>query len=167
MPDFSQSALNDVRTKDLGEIGDMLSSVVYELKNFEDTEDKKDKLGRALIAFISGGIIGLIGTFLFIRLNNMYNEELSVAFTLLILIATISFITAIGKADNLFTKFKCGLIIPITGFAHSIASSIIDYKQEGLINIGSNTFKLAGSVILYGIVSVYIFGLIRVFILGV
>ena len=43
--DFSQSALNDVRTKDLGEIGDILSSVVSELKNFEDSEDKKGIFG--------------------------------------------------------------------------------------------------------------------------
>ncbi len=43
--DFSQSALNDVRTKDLGEIGEILSSVVSELKNFEDSEDKKGIFG--------------------------------------------------------------------------------------------------------------------------
>ena len=43
--DFSETALNNVKTKDLGEIGDMLSSVVYELKNFEDTEEKKGILG--------------------------------------------------------------------------------------------------------------------------
>lgn len=44
--DFSESALNNVRTKDLGEIGDMLSSVVGELKNFEDsTEEKKGLFG--------------------------------------------------------------------------------------------------------------------------
>ena len=43
--DFSQSALNDVRTKDLGEIGDILSSVVTELKNFEDSEEKKGIFG--------------------------------------------------------------------------------------------------------------------------
>ncbi|MDU5106864.1 toxic anion resistance protein [Clostridium sp.] len=43
--DFSETALNNVRTKDLGEIGDMLSSVVHELKNFEDTEDKKGIFG--------------------------------------------------------------------------------------------------------------------------
>ena len=123
---------------------------------------KENRLYNMFISFFSGGVIGLIGTFLFIRLNNMYNEELSIAFTLLIMIATISLITAFGKADNLFVKFKCGLIIPITGFAHSIASSIIDYKKEGLINIGSNTFKLAGSVILYGIVSAIILTIIKV-----
>lgn len=43
--DFSQSALDDVRTKDLGEIGEILSSVVYELKNFEESEEKKGVLG--------------------------------------------------------------------------------------------------------------------------
>lgn len=43
--DFSQAALNDVRTKDLGEIGEILSSVVLELKNFEEGEEKKGIFG--------------------------------------------------------------------------------------------------------------------------
>ena len=128
----------------------------------EELTPKENKLSNMLISFISGGIIGLIGTFLFLRFQSSYSEELSISFTLLVLIVTISLITALGKADSLFVKFKCGLIIPITGFAHSIASSIIDYKKEGLINIGSNTFKLAGSVILYGIVSAIILTLIKV-----
>ena len=123
---------------------------------------KENKLTNMLIAFFSGGSIGLIGTFLYLWLNNNYNDELSISFTLLILIITITFLTALGKADSLFVKFKCGLIIPITGFAHSVAASIIDYKKEGLINIGSNTFKLAGSVILYGIVSAIILTLVKV-----
>ena len=64
-------------------------------------------------------------------------------------------------------KFKSALIIPITGFAHSITSAALDYKNEGLVlGIGANIFKLAGSVILYGIVSVYIFGLIRLLVMG-
>jgi stage V sporulation protein AC len=73
-----------------------------------------------------------------------------------------SLITTLGFGDNLFQTFKCGLIIPITGFAHSISSSILDYKREGLINIGSNAFKLAGSVLLYGIVSAIILTMIKV-----
>lgn len=128
----------------------------------EESTPKENKLTNMLIAFFSGGVIGLIGTFLYLRLNNMYNEELSISFMLLIFIIIAAFLTAIGKADDLFVKLKCGLIIPITGFAHSIASSIIDYKKEGLINIGSNTFKLAGSVILYGVVSAVILTLIKV-----
>ena len=43
--DFSETALNNVKTKDLGEVGEMLSNVVHELKNFEDSEEKKGILG--------------------------------------------------------------------------------------------------------------------------
>ena len=44
MADFSETALENVRTKDMGEIGGLLSSVVGELKNF-DKEDSKGFLG--------------------------------------------------------------------------------------------------------------------------
>ena len=43
--DFSETALNNVKTKDLGEVGEMLSNVVHELKNFEEAEEKKGILG--------------------------------------------------------------------------------------------------------------------------
>ena len=46
-------------------------------------------------------------------------------------------------------------------------SAALEYKHEGLIlGIGSNIFKITGSVILYGIVSAYVFGLIRLFVKG-
>lgn len=38
--DFSQSALENVKTKDMGEVGDMLSGIVYELKNFDKDEEE-------------------------------------------------------------------------------------------------------------------------------
>ena len=41
MADFSEAALNNVRTKDLGEVGDMLTNVVTELKSFETEEEEK------------------------------------------------------------------------------------------------------------------------------
>ena len=41
MADFSEAALNNVRTKDLGEVGDMLSSLVVDLKSFDITEQDK------------------------------------------------------------------------------------------------------------------------------
>lgn len=43
--DFSENALNHVKTKDLGEVGDMLSGVVKELKNFEPEEENKGIFG--------------------------------------------------------------------------------------------------------------------------
>ena len=69
--------------------------------------------------------------------------------------------------DTLVSKLKSALLIPITGFAHSMTSAALEYRKEGLVTgIGSNIFKLAGTVILFGIVSVYFFGLIRILILG-
>ena len=40
MADFSESALENVRSKDLGEVGELLSGVVTELKNFDEEEEK-------------------------------------------------------------------------------------------------------------------------------
>ena len=53
-------------------------------------------------------------------------------------------------------KFKCGLIVPITGFAHSITSSALDYKNDGLITgLGGYLFRLAGCILLYGIIAAF------------
>lgn len=131
-------------------------------KMVEELTPKENRLLNMLIAFLVGGIIGLIGTLLFVNLNKIYNEELAIAFMLLIIIAITAFLTGLGCTDTLFSKWKCGLIIPITGFAHSITASILDYKKEGFINMGSNAFKLAGSVILYGIVSAVVLTMIKV-----
>ena len=84
---------------------------------------------------------------------------------ILIFIASLS--TALGFFDKLVAKFRCGLLIPITGFAHSMTSAALDYRKEGPIyGLGANIFKLAGSVILYGVVAAWFFGMIRYFIGG-
>ena len=45
MADFSENALKNVKTKDLGEVGDMISSLVTELKSFDVEEEEKGFLG--------------------------------------------------------------------------------------------------------------------------
>ena len=132
----------------------------------EELTPKENKLANMLVAFIIGGIIGLISNFIYSRMLIYYRQDLAISFTLLILIVITAFFTALGCADNLFSKLKCGLIIPITGFAHSVASCIIDYKREGFLNMGSNTFKLAGSVLLNGIVFAIILTLVKVVLNG-
>ncbi len=131
-------------------------------KMVEEITPKENRLLNLFISFVSGGTIGLLSAVMYVNFLNKYNDELAIALTLLILIIVTSLLTALGFADKLFSKFKCGLIIPITGFAHSVSSSIIDYKREGFLNMGSNAFKLAGSVILYGIVSAVVLTLIKV-----
>ena len=138
---------------------------------YEKIADKykaKERKGfNILIAFFIGGLIGLIGEVL-IEVYSCYMSR-SQASTLM----SVSFIffgslcTALGFFDKWVTFCKCGLIIPITGFAHSLTSAALEYKNEGFIlGIGANMFKLAGSVILYGIVAVYIFGLVRIIFIG-
>ena len=138
-----------------------MNNIKYK-KLVDETTPKENRLLNMLVSFITGGFMGLIGTLLYVNLNKIYNSELSIAFMLLIIIITTAFLTCLGISYTLFHKFKGALIIPISGFPHSIAASILDYKKEGLINIGSNTFKLAGSVILYGVVSAVILTLIKV-----
>lgn len=122
------------------------------------------KLQNAIVAFLIGGLIGMLGEGLIELLCGIFhmsrNNAGTIMVVIMIFIASLS--TALGFFDKLVTKFKCGLLIPITGFAHSMTSAALDYKKEGPIyGIGSNIFKLAGSVILYGIVAAWLFGMIR------
>ena len=132
----------------------------------EELTPKENKLATMLIAFVVGGVIGLVSNLIYLKMLVYYQKDLAISFTLLILIVITAFFTALGFADNLFSKLKCGLIIPITGFAHSVASCIIDYKREGFLNMGSNAFKLAGSVLLYGIVFAVTLTLVKVVLNG-
>ena len=121
------------------------------------------------MVFITGGIFGVLAELLlrgYMIWFNLPRKESGVVVTLTLVVVS-SFLTAIGVFDNLVSKMKAGLIVPITGFAHAMTSSILDYKNEGFVTgIGANAFKLTGSVILYGVVSAYIFGIIRYLFFG-
>jgi stage V sporulation protein AC len=130
---------------------------------------KEERGKNYLVAFLTGGFIGFLGEAIieivcyYLKLSR--NDSATVMIVIMIFVA--SLFTALGFFDKLVTKFKCGLLIPITGFAHSMTSAALDYKKEGLISgFGSNMFKLAGSVILYGVVSAWFFGIIRYLIGG-
>ena len=142
--------------------------------NYDEIADlhkpNENRLGNAVVAFICGGVLGFLAELLIECLMNWFNLSRtdSSIYMICIFILIACLFTALGFFDKLVTKFKCGLIIPITGFAHSVMSSSLDSKNEGLIyGIGSNMFKLAGSVIVYGIVSAFILGLIRYLLGGV
>ncbi len=130
---------------------------------------KEDKLKNGITAFIVGGFVGLLGQIIVSVLEGNFDvtHKDATSIMIIILIFIASLCTALGFFDNLVSKAKAGLIVPITGFAHAMTSSMIDYKKEGLITgIGANAFKLTGSVILYGVVSAYIFGIIRYLFFG-
>lgn len=138
-------------------------------KKIADMHRAEESRGKnALVAFIVGGIVGMLGEGIIELLCCLYHISRTEAstFMIIIMIFIASLSTALGFFDKLVTKFKCGLLIPITGFAHSMTSAALDYKKEGPIyGIGSNIFKLAGSVILYGVVAACFFGMVR-FLIG-
>ena len=130
---------------------------------------KEDRLMNGIVAFVVGGFIGVVGQLLI----EFYSEWLHIStqdassFMIVTLIFISCLFTALGFFDKWVNFAKCGLIIPITGFAHSMMSSGLEYKHEGpIFGVGANLFKLAGSVILYGIVAACFFGMIRYCFLG-
>lgn len=130
---------------------------------------KEHRLKNAFISFMVGGLMGLLGHFLVELYSYYLNISTSDAaiFMIITLIFISSLFTALGFFDKLVNFCRCGLIIPITGFAHSMTSAAIEFKREGFVTgLGANIFKLAGTVILYGIVSAYVFGIIRYLIMG-
>ena len=127
------------------------------------------KLNNAITTFIFGGLIGVLSEIL-LEIYEFYLKlprKESGVLVIITLIIIASILTGLGTFDILVTKLKSALIIPITGFAHSMTSAAIEYKNEGLVlGIGTNIFKLAGTVILYGTIAAYFFGLIRLLFIG-
>ena len=144
-------------------IGDTMEDKLY-TEIVDKHKPHENKILNLIIAFIVGGIIGLLGEYITQLYSYIFNIPIKEAtsFTLVTFILIACLFTALGFFDRFVSFCRCGLIIPITGFAHSMMSAGMEYRKEGLVTgIGSNVFKLAGSVILYGVVSAWFFGTIR------
>jgi len=113
-------------------------------------------------AFVSGGMICVIGQCLctWFKSQGMMHT-LANNYTTLILILASVLLTGFNLVGPI-TKFAgAGYLVPITGFANSVASCAIEFKREGQVfGIGSQIFNIAGPVILYGIVTSWFFGMI-------
>lgn len=130
---------------------------------------KENKGKNAIVAFLVGGTIGVLAEGTANLLVHCFGTSKtdSYLWTCLIVIFLASLFTALNFFDNWVSKAKAGLILPTTGFAHSVTSAGLDYKRDGFITgIGANLFKLAGSVILYGIISAFFFSILGVIIYG-
>ena len=113
-------------------------------------------------AFVTGGAICVLGQVLYEWVKDrgcMHN--LANNYTTLVLILISVLLTGLNLVGPV-TKFAgAGYLVPITGFANSVASCAIEYKKEGQVfGIGSQIFTIAGPVILYGIVTSWFFGMI-------
>ena len=149
-------------------LGDIMEKKLYE-KIVMNHKPKETRVQNAVIAFLVGGVMGALGQFLI----EFYSYYLDIStndaaiFMIITLIFLASLFTALGFFDKWVKWARCGLIIPITGFAHSMTSAAIEFKKEGFVTgLGANLFKLAGTVILYGVVSAYFFGILRLIVMG-
>ena len=115
-----------------------------------------------LKAFVSGGIICMIGQGFYDLYTCLgFAKEIVSGYTTLSLILMSVVLTCLNLV-NPITKFAgAGYLVPITGFANSVAACALEFKSEGeVFGIGCKIFTIAGPVILYGIVTSWILGLL-------
>ncbi|WP_312108693.1 stage V sporulation protein AC [Brevibacillus reuszeri] len=127
-------------------------------------QPKRNVLLNSLRAFWVGGTICLFGQ----ALQNMYiylfgfTEKTASNPTVATLIFIAVLLTGLGVYDNIGQYAGAGSAVPVTGFANSIASAAIEHRSEGLVlGVGGNMFKLAGSVIVFGVVAAFIAGILK------
>lgn len=113
-------------------------------------------------AFFTGGLICLIGQFILNYTQNMgLNKETSGSWCSLILILLSVLLTGLNIYPKIGKFGGAGSLVPITGFANSVAAPAIEFKAEGQIfGIGCKIFTIAGPVILYGTLSSWILGIV-------
>ena len=114
-------------------------------------------------AFTVGGLICCVAFFLQNRLTGTMGleEQEAKTWVTVLLICSAQLITGFGWFDSLAKFAGAGCIVPITGFANSVAAPAIEFKKEGwVLGGGCKIFTIAGPVILYGILSSWALGLI-------
>lgn len=115
-----------------------------------------------LKAFLVGGVICCLGQLILNCAQNMgLDKQTAGSWCSLILVLLSVILTGIGVYPKLVTFGGAGALVPITGFANSVAAPAIEYKIEGQVfGIGCKIFTIAGPVLLYGILSSWLLGII-------
>ena len=132
-------------------------------RRYAEARARKSPLRQNCVkAFVTGGVICAGGEALrrgFLALGSTQKTAgVLVAGTLIVLTALL---TGLGVFDKLAKHAGCGTLVPITGFANSVAAEAIDSKPEGYIaGVGTKIFSIAGPVILYGTAAGTVFGVI-------
>jgi stage V sporulation protein AC len=118
---------------------------------------------QCLKAFWVGGVICSIGQALTLWGAQLELSEMTAPmFTSVVLIFLGTTLTGIGVYDRIGKYAGAGSIVPITGFANSVAAPAIEFRREGLVmGVGAKLFALAGPVLAYGISASVVVGIIH------
>ena len=113
-------------------------------------------------AFLVGGLFCVLGQFILNTCESMgLDKETSGSWTSLLLVLFSVILTGFHLYQCLAAWAGAGALVPITGFANSVASPAIEYKTEGQVfGIGVKIFTIAGPVILYGVFTSWFLGLL-------
>ncbi|RFU69225.1 stage V sporulation protein AC [Peribacillus saganii] len=121
-------------------------------------------------AFLVGGTICLIGQaimYFYIYFFN-FTEQTAGNPTTATLIFFALLLTGFGVYDRLGQMGGAGSAVPVTGFGNAVISAAIEHRTEGyVLGVGGNIFKLAGSVIVFGVFSAFVVALIKTIVLMV
>ena len=115
-----------------------------------------------LKAVVVGGMICCVGQFILNTASDMgLDKETAGSWCSLLLVLSSVILTGFGVYSKLVKWGGAGALVPITGFANSVASCAVEYSVEGQVfGIGCKIFTIAGPVILYGVLSSWALGLI-------
>lgn len=127
-------------------------------------ETKRPVLKNCLRAFIVGGLICILGqaiSYMYMYFFN-FTEQTVGNPTVATMVFIAMLLTGFGVYDRLAQFAGAGSAVPVTGFGNAVISAAIEHKTEGFVlGVGGNMFKLAGSVILFGVFGAFIVALIK------
>ena len=131
-------------------------------KLVKSMEPKSPMWKDCLNAFWIGGLICVLGQ---IAINaytalGLEKQDASAAASMS-LVALSALLTGLSLYDDIAKHAGAGTLVPITGFANSIAAPAVEFKTEGFVlGVGANMFKIAGPVIVYGVSASVVYGFI-------
>lgn len=113
-------------------------------------------------AFVTGGIICCLGQAVLNYAGSLGLEKDDAgAWCSMLLVLLSVVLTGFNIFPGIAKWGGAGALVPITGFANSVAAPAIEYQKEGQVfGIGCKIFTIAGPVILYGIFTSWVLGLI-------
>ncbi len=130
----------------------------------EKRETKRPILLNCIKAFLVGGFICFIGqliTTFYIYFFN-FTEQTAGSPTTATLIFITMLLTGFGLYDRIGQFAGAGSAVPVTGFGNAVISSAIEHRTEGfIVGVGTNMFKVAGPVIVYGVFAAFVVALIK------
>ncbi|AYC29033.1 stage V sporulation protein AC [Paenisporosarcina cavernae] len=125
---------------------------------------KRPVVANCIRAFLVGGAICFIGQLLtyFYMYFFTFTERTASNPTVATLVLIAMFLTGFGLYKKLGQIGGAGSAVPVTGFGNAVISAAIEHRTEGyVLGVGGNMFKLAGSVIVFGVFSAFVIALIK------